>query len=150
MSYYVLKGREQEGPHDERTLRQFLDEGKYLATDLAFRDGMSQWQPLSVVLGLQFAPPPLPSQEPAPTTTTPPPTAPLPLIAPEKIQPISGPALPQAIVISDINMPFGSMVLFILKWSLAAIPAMLLLGATLTVTWALLMAFVAGIFAHFH
>ena len=32
-----------------------------------------------------------------------------------------------AVVISDINMPFGSMVVFMVKWSLASIPAFLIL-----------------------
>jgi len=31
-----------------------------------------------------------------------------------------------AVVVRDIDMPFGSMVSFILKWSIAAIPAILI------------------------
>lgn len=33
---------------------------------------------------------------------------------------------PQRVVITDIDMPFGSMVSFIFKWSLASIPVVLL------------------------
>jgi hypothetical protein len=33
-----------------------------------------------------------------------------------------------AVRVVDIHMPFGSMVVFILKWVLASIPAMFLLG----------------------
>ena len=32
------------------------------------------------------------------------------------------------VVVKDINMSFGSMVLFMIKWSIAAIPAMMILG----------------------
>ena len=34
----------------------------------------------------------------------------------------------QTVIISDINMPFGSMVVFIIKWALASIPAFLILA----------------------
>ena len=39
------------------------------------------------------------------------------------------------VVVTDIQMPFGSMVVFMIKWSIAAIPAaiiLLLLGAMLS------------------
>jgi hypothetical protein len=42
----------------------------------------------------------------------------------------------QAVHIVNINMPFGAMVTFMVKWSLAAIPALLILAG---VTSALLM-----------
>jgi len=32
------------------------------------------------------------------------------------------------IVVKDIKMSFGSMVVFMIKWSIAAIPAMMILG----------------------
>lgn len=32
------------------------------------------------------------------------------------------------VTVVDVQMPFGSMVVFILKWTLAAIPAMICLG----------------------
>ena len=34
----------------------------------------------------------------------------------------------QEVVVKDIQMSFGSMVVFMIKWSIAAIPAMLILG----------------------
>jgi hypothetical protein len=37
-------------------------------------------------------------------------------------------APPARVTIVDINMPFGSMVAFIIKWTLAAIPAMVILA----------------------
>lgn len=33
----------------------------------------------------------------------------------------------QKVSVSDVSMPFGSMVVFILKWTLASIPAMIII-----------------------
>jgi hypothetical protein len=33
------------------------------------------------------------------------------------------------VIVKDFEMSFGSMVIFMIKWSLAAIPALLILGA---------------------
>lgn len=33
----------------------------------------------------------------------------------------------QRVTVTDVQMPFGSMVVFIFKWAIASIPAMLLL-----------------------
>ena len=33
----------------------------------------------------------------------------------------------QKVTITDVSMPFGSMVIFIFKWSVASIPALILL-----------------------
>jgi len=35
--------------------------------------------------------------------------------------------LSQKVSITDVDMPFGSMVVFIFKWTLASIPAMIIL-----------------------
>ncbi len=35
----------------------------------------------------------------------------------------------QNVVITDIKMPFFSMVIFMIKWTLAAIPAVIIIGA---------------------
>jgi len=45
------------------------------------------------------------------------------------------------VVITDVNMPFGSMVVFIIKWTLASIPAMIIL----MIVWALFMALFGGL-----
>jgi hypothetical protein len=37
-------------------------------------------------------------------------------------------ALAQKVIVTDINMPFGSMVTFMVKWALAAIPALIILA----------------------
>jgi hypothetical protein len=43
-----------------------------------------------------------------------------------EVKPISAmPVLPAHVVVTDIQVPFGSMVVLILKWMFAAIPALL-------------------------
>ncbi|MEW5917703.1 MAG: hypothetical protein AB1762_14975 [Gemmatimonadota bacterium] len=44
----------------------------------------------------------------------------------------------QQVSVRDVSMPFGSMVVFILKWTLASIPAMLIIVLIATV--------IAGVF----
>ncbi len=44
----------------------------------------------------------------------------------------------QAVVVTDIRMPFFSMVIFMVKWAIAAIPAFLILTAISFVTWGVL------------
>jgi hypothetical protein len=45
------------------------------------------------------------------------------------------------VIVTDIRMPFASMVAFMVKWAIAAIPAMLILG----LLWYLLMVLLFGI-----
>lgn len=41
----------------------------------------------------------------------------------------------RTVVVTDIQMPFFSMVWFLVKWTLASIPAMLILGLILGAFW---------------
>ena len=52
----------------------------------------------------------------------------------------------QTVKISDIKMPFGSMVVFMVKWAIASIPAILIL----MVLFAIFGGFFLGIFAIFN
>lgn len=45
------------------------------------------------------------------------------------------------VVVTDIRMPFASMVAFMVKWAIAAVPAMIILG----LLWWLMMAVLFGI-----
>ena len=45
---------------------------------------------------------------------------------PSPYAPVVAP-IPQSVVITDIDMPFGSMVRFIVKWVIASIPALIIL-----------------------
>jgi len=44
----------------------------------------------------------------------------------------------QHVVVTDIRMPFFSMVVFMVKWAIAAIPAFLILRVIGVFTWAML------------
>ena len=49
----------------------------------------------------------------------------------------------QAVVVTDVQMPFGSMVVFMVKWALASIPAMIIVaivGASVTMLGGMLIA----------
>jgi len=48
--------------------------------------------------------------------------------------------------VTDINMPFGSMVVFMVKWALAAIPAALILVVIFFVAGAVFGALGGGVF----
>lgn len=47
------------------------------------------------------------------------------------------PATVTRVVVTDFDMPFGSMVMFMVKWALASIPAFLVLGLVAIVLFAL-------------
>lgn len=49
------------------------------------------------------------------------------------------------VVVSDINMPFLSMVRFMVKWAIASIPAFLILVVLGVVSWAALAGFISGL-----
>ena len=50
----------------------------------------------------------------------------------------------QKVTITDIHMPFGSMVAFMVKWAIASIPAMIILFIFGAFLWAFLLAFTKG------
>ena len=41
----------------------------------------------------------------------------------------------QRVVVTDIHMPFGSMIVFMVKWALASIPALLILTLIAALGW---------------
>jgi hypothetical protein len=51
----------------------------------------------------------------------------------------------QRVVVTDVQMPFGSMVTFIVKWTIAAIPALLILFFIFAVLSALMAGFVTSL-----
>ena len=48
------------------------------------------------------------------------------------------------VVVTNIKMPFGSMVVFMVKLAIATIPAMIILSAVGTLTFALINFFLGG------
>ena len=57
----------------------------------------------------------------------------------------SQPTPAQKVTVTDIDMPFSSMVVFMVKWALAAIPAMLILVVVAAVLAGLLQGFTGGL-----
>lgn len=55
----------------------------------------------------------------------------------------------QQVVVTDIRMPFWSMVIFMVKWAVAAIPAALILGAVIALVTALFSGFWGGMYVHY-
>ncbi len=51
----------------------------------------------------------------------------------------------EKVVINDIRMPFGSMVVFMVKWAIASIPAMIILFVICAVLFAVLGALFGGL-----
>ncbi len=61
-------------------------------------------------------------------------------------QPPIAPTVPhERIVISDIDMPFGSMVKFMIKWSLASIPALIIISLIVAICISAFTALVAAL-----
>jgi hypothetical protein len=85
-------------------------------------DEHPQWFDRSEIVNPHIHPPPLTTQPPShfqserPTITAQPTSNPN----------VSGATL-QQVVVTDIHMPFGSMVGFMVKWAIASIPAMIIL-----------------------
>ncbi len=94
---------------------------------------------------IEAAPPPAPPKRkfrvgaPAAAAPTPPPAAPSSWAQP----PVSHPT---EVVITDIRMRFGSMVVFMIKWTLASIPAALILTAIAFVVFLLMAGGCAAMF----
>jgi hypothetical protein len=52
----------------------------------------------------------------------------------------------QRVIVTDVEMPFGSMVVFIIKWVLASIPALIILWLILLIISVLVAIVVGSIF----
>jgi hypothetical protein len=150
MAIWVIKDGQREGPYEEEDIRELVYEGTYGDADPAIRDGQYDWTTVGHLLGHEMpgfestlsavseSPPlELPPEEPLPVATGPqPPPVPMaePVAAPEPVAP-GGPQKPTPVTVVDFQMPFGSMVLFMVKWVIAAIPALLILGAIAAIFW---------------
>ncbi len=160
MAIWVIKEGQREGPYEEQDVRELIYEGTYTDADAAIRDGQFDWSTLGQVLGRQPVPsepppaPPPPTVEPPPLLLTPeqPPLSAAPEPEPELF---STPVLPQEfpsasatsapipVTVTDFQMPFGSMVIFMVKLVIASIPALLILFAVAALFWTLCLAFIA-------
>ncbi|MGC8882628.1 MAG: GYF domain-containing protein [Bryobacteraceae bacterium] len=72
MQYFISRGGQTYGPYPEEEIRRMLSEGRILASDLCWTQGMPQWQPVSQVFGAPAVPaPPPPAAVHAPGTARP-------------------------------------------------------------------------------
>src|SRR3989442_12485122 len=51
------------------------------------------------------------------------------------------------VIVTDVHMPFGSMVTLMVKWAIASLPAMLMLAITGCLAWWLTLAVLSGTFS---
>jgi len=169
MAIWVIKDGQREGPYEEQDVRELVYEGTYRDSDPAIRDGQFDWTTLGKILGHAAPqveapassateppqPPPMPPELP-PASPAAPAAQPLPVpgVAETKAQELTGPeasagpAQPIRVSVTDFQMPFGSMVVLMVKWVLASIPALLILGAIAAVFWTALFALVAVVLRH--
>jgi len=64
MKTYIVKDGQQTGPFEDAEIQAKLTAGACTYEDLAWREGMTDWQPLRVLLSQTILPPPLPSSVP--------------------------------------------------------------------------------------
>ena len=87
------------------------------------------------------------------------PTPPMPVAEPPPIPAAASPAPPEfpgpadsrrpiQVAVVDFEMPFGSMVVIMVKWVLASIPALLILGAITAIFWTMFFALIAAVAHH--
>jgi len=168
MAIWVIKGGQREGPYEEQDVRELVYEGTYTDSDLAIRDGQFDWSTLGQVLNRVAATEPVPEPEPGSSTEASPPTVPPlppeppPFPTPAAEEPPEIPAGtpppvprgpprapgPMQVSVVDFQMPFGSMVILMVKWALASIPALLIVGAIAAMFWTAFFALVAAVVHH--
>lgn len=69
--FYIAKNGQQTGPFSEAEVRQRIQAGGIALTDLCWKEGMANWQPVSVVFTVSITPPPLAGTASANATTSP-------------------------------------------------------------------------------
>jgi len=149
MAIWVIKDGQREGPYDDMDVLELLYEGTYSEEDPAIRDGQFDWSTIGELLDTE---PSFPDLEPADEEPPPPPLpeadealTPEEPVEPPALPSPTGPPPPLRIAVTDFQMPFGSMVVFMLKWALAAIPALLILGFIAVVLWLLALLLMAAV-----
>jgi hypothetical protein len=154
MAIWVIKDGQREGPYDEDDVRELIYEGTYSENDPAIRDGQYDWSTIAQVMERQDgtlpaiaeAPPHPDELEEEPELDDsiledelPPSATPPPLPSPQRPPPA------MRVTVSDIDMPFGAMVIFLLKWVGAVLVVTLILSAIMGILWAILFALAAAI-----
>ncbi len=73
MQWFIMRNGQQAGPYTVEQIRAMLGTLELAPTDMAWREGMAGWSPISIVLAT--SPPPPPTAVPPPFTAAPPPFA---------------------------------------------------------------------------
>jgi hypothetical protein len=158
MAIWVLKDGQREGPYEEQDVRELVYEGTYGDSDAAIRDGQFDWTTLGEVLGRARGDEDVPDgpvageivQEAPIEPVTPeelPARVPVPAPAVEReLPPVAAP--PERVAVVDLQVPFGSMVMFLVKLVLASIPALLILCALAALFWGSFIALVLILHHH--
>jgi hypothetical protein len=165
MAIWVIKDGQREGPYEEQDVRELIYEGTYSDTDPAIRDGQFDWTTLGQVLGRRASPAeppvevlPVPMEErsappPLPEEAPPMPVAEVPET--EAVAEVVGTGTPRLgnamagsgpvqVAVVDFEMPFGSMVMLMVKWVLAMILALVVGGAIVAVSGTVILAMLAA------
>ena len=115
MPIYIQRNGQEHGPYRDEEARSYLQGGQLLANDLARTEAERGWRPLRDVLA---GPAAAVQVQPQPNIY-----AATPVQVGVAVAPGS-----QAVTVVDVRMPFGSMVVFMIKWALAAVPAIFILS----------------------
>jgi hypothetical protein len=121
MPIYIQRNGQEHGPYREEEARSYLQGGQLLANDLARNEAERGWRPLKDVLAGQIAAA-QPHIQPQSSVYA---------VPVQTSTPIAAGTQPVTVV--DIRMPFGSMVVFMIKWALASIPAVLIIWFILAI-----------------
>jgi hypothetical protein len=154
MAIWVLKEGRREGPYTDQDVRELVYEGTYTERDSAIRDGQLDWSTVAQILAAPEAAPAESAQSQPPALPSPLPAAPggedaaAPLGIPAQVSLIQDDTRPARVEIVDINVPFGSLVMLMIKLMLAAIPALLILGIIMAAAWAFLLGIIALLLRH--
>lgn len=70
MKYYIKRELNEYGPYTLADLQRYVAQGNILVTDLARSEGLTDWTPVSQILGSVSAPPPAPAPAPVPAAGT--------------------------------------------------------------------------------
>jgi hypothetical protein len=156
MAIWVIKDGQREGPYEEQDVRELVYEGTYSDAEPAIRDGQVDWTTVGHILGRQ--PPPPPEFVPPPELSTvgapPVPAAPgdVPVATDGPPAASARRRIPVAqsvqVAVVDFQMPFGSMVILMVKWAVAAIPAVLILIAISFLFSSFFLGVLAALFHH--
>ena len=136
MTLYIYDNNQSRGPYTDKELQDMVSQDGLAPSTLASVGSDGSWQALNELITIPIADSALPSK----TSEK----AMLDILTDinnniEALTSRSANNTESRVIVTDFQMPFSSMVLFIIKWSLAAIPAMLLLAIPCSILLAIIL-----------